>query len=163
MQLSVYDCEYEFITSNNQQYLAKLKEHMQAIHITYQLQWVIISQFQFIIGIKGQWEVLELNTGWWNVNKHKKSRFVFDNLFAGCNIMTVRGVTQCVCGLGCSRNFQYQLRNECLVQLIGNVSGNVFFNPSYSAHKNKLLLFVLYVEPKLIELVDSPHEKSTFC
>ena len=76
--------------------------------------------------------------------------------------MTVRGVTQCVCGLGCSRNFQYQLRNECLVQLIGNVSGNVFFNPSYSAHKNKLLLFVLYVEPKLIELVDSPMKNQPF-
>ena len=77
--------------------------------------------------------------------------------------MKVRGVTHCVCGLGCGRNFKYQLRNERLVQLIGNVSGNVFFNPSYSAHKYKLLLFLLYVEPKLIESVDSPHEKSTIC
>ena len=49
--------------------------------------------------------------------------------------MSVRGVRQCVCGLGCSRDFQYQLRNECLVKLIGNISRNVSFYPSYICFK----------------------------
>ena len=67
--------------------------------------------------------------------------------------MTVRGVTQCVCGLGCHRHFQYQLRNECLVKLVGNTQKfrEMFsVNPNYSSHKNKLLLFVLYVGPEPI-------------
>ena len=34
-------------------------------------------------------------------------------------MVVVRGVAQCVCGLACSRDFTFQLRNECLVHLYG--------------------------------------------
>merc|ERR1712241_706808 len=36
----------------------------------------------------------------------------------GCNIVTKDGVTQCVCGEGCRRDFQFEYRNECLITLM---------------------------------------------
>merc|ERR1712032_96716 len=38
--------------------------------------------------------------------------------FEGCNIVTKRGLTQCVCGMGCERAFKFELRNECIINLM---------------------------------------------
>ena len=38
----------------------------------------------------------------------------------GCNIVTKHGLTQCVCGMGCGRAFNFEFRNECIINLMGN-------------------------------------------
>ena len=42
-------------------------------------------------------------------------------LSSGCNIVTKNGLRQCVCGMGCEREFEFQYRNECIIKLMGQV------------------------------------------
>eukprot|EP00092_Neocalanus_flemingeri_P021401 GFUD01023202.1.p1 GENE.GFUD01023202.1~~GFUD01023202.1.p1 ORF type:complete len:133 (+),score=19.74 GFUD01023202.1:37-435(+) len=42
----------------------------------------------------------------------------------GCRIVPgAAGTLECVCGMGCRRDFPFQSRNECEAQLIGSSSG----------------------------------------
>ena len=49
---------------------------------------------------------------------------------AGCNIVAKDGVTQCVCGEGCRRDFQFEYRNECLITLMGRRRQRMRRSPS---------------------------------